>query len=57
LVADYFAGGFIWAIPRPKRRKLISASLPLPQRDREQGLAGFGIAELMKEAGLTVGGF
>src|SRR4029077_9620834 len=23
----------------------------------EQGLAGFGIAELMKEAGLTVGGF
>ena len=24
---------------------------------REQGFAGFGIAELMKEAGLTVGGF
>ena len=24
---------------------------------REEGLAGFGIAELMKEAGLTVGGF
>ncbi len=24
---------------------------------REKGLAGFGIAELMKEAGLTVGGF
>ena len=23
----------------------------------EQGLAGIGIAELMKEAGLTVGGF
>src|SRR5258708_26165015 len=26
-------------------------------RFREKGLAGFGIAELMKEAGLTVGGF
>ena len=27
------------------------------ERVREKGLAGFGIAELMKEAGLTVGGF
>ena len=27
------------------------------KRFREQGLAGIGIAELMKEAGLTVGGF
>ncbi|WP_263351669.1 TetR/AcrR family transcriptional regulator [Acidicapsa acidisoli] len=27
------------------------------KRFRERGLAGFGIAELMKEAGLTVGGF
>ena len=27
------------------------------KRYREKGLAGFGIAELMKEAGLTVGGF
>src|ERR1700720_3798110 len=27
------------------------------QRFREEGLAGIGIAELMKEAGLTVGGF
>jgi TetR/AcrR family transcriptional regulator, transcriptional repressor for nem operon len=27
------------------------------KRLREKGLAGFGIAELMKEAGLTVGGF
>jgi TetR/AcrR family transcriptional repressor of nem operon len=27
------------------------------KRFREQGLGGFGIAELMKEAGLTVGGF
>src|ERR1700678_3987356 len=27
------------------------------RRFREKGLAGFGIAELMKEAGLTVGGF
>ena len=36
----------------------MSASLPLPQkRFREKGLAGLGIAELMKEAGLTVGGF
>jgi TetR/AcrR family transcriptional repressor of nem operon len=27
------------------------------KRFREKGLTGFGIAELMKEAGLTVGGF
>ena len=27
------------------------------KRFRERGLSGFGIAELMKEAGLTVGGF
>jgi TetR/AcrR family transcriptional regulator, transcriptional repressor for nem operon len=27
------------------------------KRSREKGLAGFGIADLMKEAGLTVGGF
>jgi TetR/AcrR family transcriptional regulator, transcriptional repressor for nem operon len=27
------------------------------ERFREKGLAGFGIADLMKEAGLTVGGF
>jgi len=27
------------------------------RRFREKGLAGFGIAELMKEAGLTHGGF
>src|SRR5438552_4125439 len=27
------------------------------KRFREKGLAGFGIAELIKEAGLTVGGF
>ena len=27
------------------------------KRFREEGLAGIGIAELMKEAGLTVGGF
>src|ERR1700689_277040 len=27
------------------------------RRFREKGLAGVGIAELMKEAGLTVGGF
>jgi AcrR family transcriptional regulator len=27
------------------------------KRFREKGLAGFGIAEVMKEAGLSVGGF
>jgi hypothetical protein len=27
------------------------------KRFREEGLSGIGIAELMKEAGLTVGGF
>ena len=41
-----------------KGRRLISASFPLPQRSfAKKALPGFGIAELMKEAGLTVGGF
>ena len=38
---------------RTHRRIVAIAS----KRFREKGLAGFGIAELMKEAGLTVGGF
>src|SRR6266481_7550683 len=53
-----FFWGTQWAIPRLKRRKLISASLLLPQRDSaKRGLRGVGIANLMTEAGLTVGGF
>jgi len=39
--------------PRTHKRIVSIAS----KRFREKGLAGFGIAELMKEAGLTVGGF
>jgi TetR/AcrR family transcriptional repressor of nem operon len=35
-------------------RRIVSIA---SKRFREKGLAGFGIAELMKEAGLTVGGF
>ena len=38
---------------RTHRRIVAIAS----KRFREKGLTGFGIAELMKEAGLTVGGF
>ena len=38
---------------RTHRRIVAIAS----KRFREKGLAGFGIAELMQEAGLTVGGF
>jgi TetR/AcrR family transcriptional repressor of nem operon len=39
--------------PRTHERIVAIAS----KRFRQKGLAGFGIAELMKEAGLTVGGF
>src|SRR5260370_14588116 len=38
---------------KPHKRIVAIAS----KRFREEGLAGFGIADLMKEAGLTVGGF
>jgi TetR/AcrR family transcriptional repressor of nem operon len=41
-----------WVIPRLKRTRPIAS-----KRFRKDGLAGVGIAELMKEAGLTVGGF
>lgn len=37
----------------PHKRIVAIAS----KRFREDGLAGVGVAELMKEAGLTVGGF
>ena len=40
---------------KEKTHKRIVANAS--KRFREKGLAGFGIAELMKEAGLTVGGF
>src|ERR1700686_4223264 len=36
------------------RKHIVSIA---SKRFREKGLAGFGIADLMKEAGLTVGGF
>src|SRR4029077_15820100 len=46
------------AIPRLKKQKLIERIVAIAsKRFREEGLAGIGIADLMKEAGLTVGGF
>jgi len=46
------------AIPRLKRQTLIKRIVAIAsKRFREEGLAGIGIADLMKEAGLTVGGF
>ena len=46
-------GYFMVQKARTHKRIVAIAS----KRFREKGLAGFGIAELMKEAGLTVGGF
>jgi TetR/AcrR family transcriptional repressor of nem operon len=50
-------GGHVGYSKAPKMRthqRIVSIA---SKRFREKGLAGFGIAELMKEAGLTVGGF
>jgi TetR/AcrR family transcriptional repressor of nem operon len=43
---------------RPEKAKTYERMIKLASmRFREEGLAGIGIADLMKEAGLTVGGF
>jgi TetR/AcrR family transcriptional repressor of nem operon len=43
---------------KAEKQRLTSASSQSPQSDSAKtGLAGVGISELMKEAGLTVGGF
>jgi TetR/AcrR family transcriptional repressor of nem operon len=46
--------GFSQAQKERTHKRIIAIA---SKRFREKGLAGFGIAELMKEAGLTVGGF
>src|SRR6201998_3790530 len=46
--------GFSQAQKEKTHKRIVSIA---SKRFREKGLAGFGIAELMKEAGLTVGGF
>jgi TetR/AcrR family transcriptional repressor of nem operon len=46
--------GYSQAQKEKTHKRIVSIA---SYRFREKGLAGFGIAELMKEAGLTVGGF
>src|ERR1700688_3501563 len=46
--------GYSQAQKETTHKRIVSIA---SKRFREKGLAGFGIAELMKEAGLTVGGF
>jgi TetR/AcrR family transcriptional repressor of nem operon len=46
--------GFSKAQKEETHKRIVAIA---SKRFREKGLAGFGIAELMKEAGLTVGGF
>jgi TetR/AcrR family transcriptional regulator, transcriptional repressor for nem operon len=46
--------GYSKAQKEETHRRIVAIA---SKRFREKGLAGFGIAELMKEAGLTVGGF
>src|ERR1700752_5423468 len=46
--------GYSKAQKEKTHKRIVSIA---SKRFREKGLAGFGIAELMKEAGLTVGGF
>jgi TetR/AcrR family transcriptional repressor of nem operon len=53
----YFVEGYMGYSKAQKTRthkRIVSIA---SKRFREKGLAGLGIAELMKEAGLTVGGF
>jgi TetR/AcrR family transcriptional regulator, transcriptional repressor for nem operon len=58
LVADYFLEvghmGYSKAQKARTHKRIVAIA---SKRFREKGLAGFGIADLMKEAGLTVGGF
>ena len=46
--------GYSQAQKEKTHRRIVAIA---SKRFREKGFAGFGIAELMKEAGLTVGGF
>jgi TetR/AcrR family transcriptional repressor of nem operon len=56
LVTNFFGGSVRHSkAEKAKTHKRIVAIAS--RRFREEGLAGIGIADLMKEAGLTVGGF
>jgi TetR/AcrR family transcriptional repressor of nem operon len=46
--------GYSQAQKKKTHKRIVAIA---SKRFREKGLAGFGIAELMEEAGLTVGGF
>jgi TetR/AcrR family transcriptional repressor of nem operon len=57
LVAVFFGGGPM-RHSKPEKAKTHKRVVAIAaKRFREEGLAGIGIADLMKEAGLTVGGF
>ena len=58
LVAVFFGGEGDMGYSKAQKAKTHERIVKLAsKRFREEGLAGIGIAELMKEAGLTVGGF
>jgi hypothetical protein len=56
-VADYLGGGSYGLFQGPKEKTHKRIVAIASKRFREKGLVGFGVTELMKEAGLTVGGF
>src|SRR5713226_5931568 len=58
LVANFFLGGGPMRHSKAEKAKTHERIVAIASRRfREEGLAGIGIADLMKEAGLTVGGF
>jgi TetR/AcrR family transcriptional repressor of nem operon len=57
LVTNFFGGGTMRHSKAEKAKTHERIVAIASRRFREEGLAGIGIADLMKEAGLTVGGF
>src|ERR1700720_994767 len=57
LVTNFFLGGPMRHSKAEKAKTHERIVKIASRRFREKGLAGVGIADLMKEAGLTVGGF
>src|SRR6202790_4777204 len=57
LVTDFFLGGPMRHSKAEKAKTHERIVAIASRRFREEGLAGIGIADLVKEAGLTVGGF
>src|ERR1700724_1022976 len=57
LVTNFFLGGPMRHSKAEKAKTHERIRCIASRRLREEGLAGIGIADLMKEAGLTVGGF